>query len=85
MTSAAPTPTALPLLAGCPRTTHPPIPSPTTHTALTIHLHPHNSLHPLPLRASRHTPPPSTPAQVSLHGHASGMGWCSSFFVFNIM
>ena len=48
MTSAAPTPTALPLLAGCPRTTHPPIPSPITHTALTIHLHPHNSLPPAP-------------------------------------
>ena len=60
MTSAAPTPTALPLLAGCPRTTHPPIPSPITHTALTIHLHPHNSLPPAPPPRFSSAPPPHT-------------------------
>ena len=58
-------------------------PSPITHTLLSIHLHTHNSLHPLP-SAPLVTPPPSTPAQVSPWTRASGMGWYSSFFVFII-
>ena len=62
-TSAAPT-TPQPLLAGGPRTTPPHTPSPITHTLLSIHIHPHNSLHPLP-SAPLVTPLPSTPAQVS--------------------
>ena len=60
---AAPT-TPQPLLAGGPRTTPPHTPSPITHTLLSIHIHPHNSLHPLP-SAPLVTPLPSTPAQVS--------------------
>ena len=60
---AAPT-TPQPLLAGGPRTTPPHTPSPITHTLLSIHIHPHNSLHPL-LSAPLVTPLPPTPAQVS--------------------
>ena len=56
--------TPRPLLAGGSRTTHPHTPSPITHTLLSIHIHPHNSLHPLP-SAPLVTPLPSTPAQVS--------------------
>ena len=57
-TSAAPT-TPRPLLAGGPRTTPHHTPSPITHTPLSIHLHPHNSLPLSPPRLSSPHPPPA--------------------------
>ena len=55
---AAPT-TPWPLLAGGPRTTPHHTPSPITHTPLSIHLHPHNSLPLSPPRLSSPHPPPA--------------------------
>ena len=81
-TSAAPT-TPRPLLAGGSRTTHPftpPLPS-LTHSFLSIStLTTPSTLFPPRLSSPLSPPPP----HKSPRGRASGMGWYSSFFVFNI-
>ena len=68
--------------AGSPRTTPTLSPSPITHTPISIHLHPDNSIPLRPSRLSSSHPP--HPRCNSARGRVVALLRCGSFYVFSM-